>query len=410
METPRIPENENIRLEVLKNYSILDSLPEKEYDAITKIASSICNTSIALVSIVDKDRQWFKSTFGIEATETPREISFCAHSILNPDELFVVNDATKDERFFDNPLTVNAPNVIFYAGAPLNSSEGYPLGTLCVIDNKPHELNENQREALLLLSKQVVALLELRKKNKELEASKNKVVKLNEQLNNFANRLTHDLKSPINGISFLLDVLKQDYTSIFENTEAEEYLTLIADRIVYVDSLITEILNYSKVTSENIVYENVNLKELLDKIVNNIDFENKILLDTTDLNFEIICSKIGLVQVFQNLISNSRKFYDEDKSEITVSFKEDQDYYYFTYEDNGPGIEEKYWTKVFDMFETLGTKNNNSTGIGLATVKSIIKRLGGKIELKKRDDNKKGVCFYFYISKKENHLLEEIKD
>ncbi|WP_405605350.1 ATP-binding protein [Polaribacter sp. Asnod1-A03] len=405
MEAPQIPENEDKRLEVLKSYSILDSLPEEEYDAITKIASSICNTSIALVSIVDEDRQWFKSTYGIDATETPREVSFCAHSILNPNELFVINDARKDKRFSDNPLTVNAPNVIFYAGAPLNSSEGFPLGTLCVIDSKPHELSENQRESLLLLSKQVVALLELRKKNKQLELSNQKVTKLNEQLNNFASRLTHDLKSPINGISFLLDVLKQDYISIFENTEAEEYLTLISDRIVYVDNLINEILNYSKVTSENIIYENVKLKDLLDKIVKNIDFENKIFLNTSNLNIEVYSSSIGLVQVFQNLISNSRKFYDEDRSEITIKYTEDLDFYYFTYEDNGPGIEEKYWKKVFDMFETLDSKNNNSTGVGLATVKSIINRLGGKIELKKRDNDEKGVCFYFYISKKENILL-----
>ena len=232
--------------------------------------------------------------------------------------------------------------------------------------------------------------------------SNDKIAKLNEQLNNFANRLTHDLKSPINGISFLLDVLKQDYISIFENTEAEEYISLIADRIVYVDSLINEILNYSKVTSENIVFENFNLKELLDKIVVNIDFENKIILDANNLNLDIFSSQIGLVQIFQNLISNSRKFYDEDKSEIKVSFKEDIENYYFIYEDNGPGIEEKYWCKVFEMFETLGNNdpNNNNTGIGLATVKSIVKRLGGKIELKKRDEDKKGVCFYFYISKK----------
>ncbi|WP_166382137.1 GAF domain-containing sensor histidine kinase [Polaribacter sp. 11A2H] len=402
MEVARIPQNEKQRLDVLKNYNILDSLPEEEYDAITKIASSICNTTIALVSIVDEDRQWFKSTYGIEATETPRELSFCAHSILKPNELFVINDATKDHRFFDNPLTVNAPNVIFYAGAPLNSSEGFPLGTLCVIDNKPNELNDSQRESLLLLSKQVVVLLELRKKNEELALSNDKIAKLNEQLNNFANRLTHDLKSPINGISFLLDVLKQDYISIFENTEAEEYISLIADRIVYVDSLINEILNYSKVTSENIVFKNFNLKELLDKIVVNIDFENKIILDANNLNLDIFSSQIGLVQIFQNLISNSRKFYDEDKSEIKVSFKEDIENYYFIYEDNGPGIEEKYWGKVFEMFETLGNNdpNNNNTGIGLATVKSIVKRLGGKIELKKRDEDKKGVCFYFYISKK----------
>ncbi|WP_343330090.1 GAF domain-containing sensor histidine kinase [Polaribacter staleyi] len=404
MEIARIPQNEKERLDVLKSYNILDSLPEEEYDAITKIASSICNTSIALVSIIDKDRQWFKSTHGIEVTETPREIAFCAHTILEPDELFIVNDTTKDKRFFDNPLTINAPNVIFYAGAALNTSEGYPLGTLCVVDNKPRILTQNQKDALKLLSKQVVILLELRKKNKELAASNSNVIKLNDQLNNFAYRLTHDLKSPINGVSFLLDVLKEDHSALFKNTGAEEYIGLIGDRIVYIETLINEILNYAKVTSENIVFEHFNLNEFLDSIIANIDFENKLFLETSGLDLDIFSSKIGLLQVFQNLISNTRKFLDEEKSIITVTCKEDKEYYYFTYEDNGPGIDEKYFTKVFEMFETLGSTNSNNTGIGLATVKSIVKRLGGEIALKKRDNGKKGVCFYFNITKKEDKL------
>ncbi|MDP5104979.1 MAG: ATP-binding protein [Polaribacter sp.] len=402
MKSAEIPQNEEERLKVLEEYSILDTLPEAEYDAITKIASGICNTQIALVSIIDQNRQWFKSARGLNVTETPRDVSFCAHSILHPNELFIINDATKDERFFDNPLTTNEPNVIFYAGAPLNSSEGFPLGTLCVIDDQPKVLTENQKESLLLLSKQVVVLLELRKKNKELEASNKKVKELNMQLNDFAFRLTHDLKSPINGINFLLNVLKEDHSALFKNTEAEEHLNLISNRIVYVDNLISEILKYSKVTSENIIYEDLNVKELLDQIIDNNDFQNKIFFDTSNLDFSIFTSKIGLLQIFQNLISNSRKFCDEEKSIITVSFKEEADKYFFTYQDNGPGIEEKYWEKAFTLFETLGASDgsNNNTGIGLATIKAIIKRLDGKIYLQQRPDHKKGVSFCFYIAKR----------
>ena len=395
-----IPPNEAERLDVLNSYNILDTLPEKEYDAITKIASGICNTPIALVSIVDEDRQWFKSHHGLDATETPRDLAFCAHSILQPNDLFIVNDATKDERFFDNPLSTQAPNVIFYAGAPLNSSEGYSLGTLCVIDNKPKELTDNQKESLVLLAEQVVSLLELRKKNKELIESNIKNLKLNEQLNNFAYRLTHDLKSPINGVSFLLDVLKEDHLALYKDTGAEEYINLISSRIVYMDNLVTEILNYSKVTSENIIYENFNLKDLLDSIIVNIDFENKMFIDSENLNLEVNSSKIGLLQIFQNLISNSRKFSDEEKAIVDIVYKEDEDNYYFTYTDNGPGIDEEYWARVFEIFETLDNKDNNNTGIGLTTVKSIINRLGGTIKLKKRDDGEKGVCFCFHLSKR----------
>ena len=212
MKSAEILENEEERLKILDSYKILDTLPEEDYDAIAKIASSICNTPIALISLIDKDRQWFKSNHGLEARETPRELAFCAHSILNPDELFIINDATKDERFYDNPLTTENPHVIFYAGAPLNTSDGLALGTLCVIDNKPNDLNESQQESLKLLANQVVGLLELRKKNEELKSVNNKVTQLNEQLNSFAFRLTHDLKSPISGVNFLLNVLKEDHS------------------------------------------------------------------------------------------------------------------------------------------------------------------------------------------------------
>ena len=401
MKAARIPNNEEERLKVLKKYSILDSLPEEEYDAITKIASSICDTPIALVSIIDEKRQWFKSNHGMETKETHRDLAFCAHSILNPNEIFEVEDATKDERFFDNPLTTAAPNVIFYAGAPLNTSEGYPLGTLCVIDNKPKKLNETQKEALNLLANQVVRLFELRKSNAKLKSANKDIVKLNDRLNNFAFRLTHDLKSPINNINFLIDVLKEDHFELFKETQAENYFNLIADRIFYMDNLINDILVYSKVTNKNIVFNAFNIKNLIEGIIKNIDIENKIDFIAENLDTDIFSSKIGLLQVFQNLISNSKKFTDEEKVIIKIAFSEDTENYNFVYEDNGPGIPKKYWKKIFEMFETLHKNSNNNTGVGLSTVKSNIERLGGSITLSNRIDNKKGVCFKFNIQKKD---------
>lgn len=396
-----IPHNEKERLEILKSYKILDTLPEEDFDSIVKIASSICNTPIALISLIDEDRQWFKSKKGLDANETHRDYAFCAHSILNPNDLFIVNDATKDERFSDNPLTTDKPNVIFYAGAPLNTSEGQAIGTLCVIDNKPKDLNQNQKDTLKLLADQVVRLLDLRKKNLELRNVNQKVTKLNEQLNNFAYRLTHDLKSPISGVNFLLDVIKTDYLDLYKNTGAEEYVNLISNRMLYMGTLIDEILEYTKVNTENIVYQDFNLKTILDSIVRNVDFEKKINLNSDDLDVTIKSSRIGFTQIFQNLISNSRKYSDEDKVDLEVEFVNEKEFYQFTYKDNGPGIKEQYWEKVFNMFETLDNENNENTGIGLATVKSIIKRLGGEIYLQNRVDGKKGVCFCFQVSKRE---------
>lgn len=400
MISANIPQNEKERLKNLHKYKVLDSLPEEEYDAITKIASTICNTPIALVSLVDEERQWFKSKVGLDAEETPRDYAFCAHAILEPDEIFEVENAKEDERFVDNPLTVNDPNIIFYAGAPLNTSEGFSLGALCVIDNQPKKLNKDQKEALKLLAKQVVKLLELRNNNAKLTKANTKIKKLNENLNDFAYKLSHDLKSPLNNISFLIDVLKTDYSNVFENDTVKDYFNMISNRISYMENFVSDMLNHTKMTNMKIVHESFNLKELVDNIIKNIDVENKIEINSEDLDTTIFSSKISFLQIFQNLISNSKKYTDEEKVIITIDFFETKSMYNFIYKDNGPGIPKKYWKKVFGMLETLSNTNDN-TGIGLATVKSTIERLGGSIYLSDRPDNEKGVCFNFSIQKKE---------
>lgn len=172
MQTPTVPENEAQRVESLFSYSILDSLPEKDFDDLVKLASSICNTPISLVTLVDSTRQWFKAKTGLEAAETPRDYAFCAHAINNASEVFIVPDSRLDKRFFDNPLVTGHPNVIFYAGVPLVNPQGFALGTICIIDNKPKNLTEEQIESLRIIARQVINLLELRRRNIELGKQK----------------------------------------------------------------------------------------------------------------------------------------------------------------------------------------------------------------------------------------------
>lgn len=156
------PTNEAGRIAALEKYAILDTDPEQSLDDLTLLASFICKTPIALISLVDEDRQWFKSRVGMDAKETSRDIAFCSTAILQSD-VFVVPDALRDDRFRDNPLVVSDPHIRFYAGAPLINEDGYALGTLCVVDRAPRELAPDQKEALKALSRLVLAQLEFRR-------------------------------------------------------------------------------------------------------------------------------------------------------------------------------------------------------------------------------------------------------
>jgi GAF domain-containing protein len=167
MKKPVKLPNEAERIDDLKSYHILDTMPEQEYDDITALASYICGTKVALISLVDSERQWFKSRVGIDATETSRDVSFCAHAIHDPEELFYVPDTLKDERFRDNPLVTGESNIRFYAGVPLVTAKGNALGTLCVIDDTAMTLTSEQENMLKRLSRQVVVLFEQRKQYKE---------------------------------------------------------------------------------------------------------------------------------------------------------------------------------------------------------------------------------------------------
>lgn len=163
--------SETRRLQVLWEYEVLDTVPEEIFDDLTELAAQICNAPIALISLVDEDRQWFKSRYGTTLRETSRDVSFCSYAIEH-NGLFIVSDATRDKRFAKNPLVTAEPRVRFYAGMPLVTPDGQALGTLCVLDKVPRQLEPNQERALAILARHVVSQLELRRRSKELAAAR----------------------------------------------------------------------------------------------------------------------------------------------------------------------------------------------------------------------------------------------
>lgn len=402
MKTPEIPLNEESRLKALKEYSILDTLPQKEYDDITQLASQICGTSISTISLIDEKRQWFKSKVGLSVDSTPKDVSFCGHAIVDPDNIFTVKDSRLDSRFSDNPLVVGEPHVIFYTGVPLVSPEGFALGTLCVIDDKPKELNEQQLKTLKALSNQVVSLFELRKSKMMLERLTNDLESRNSALEKFARVAAHDIKSPLNNISSLTEILLHQYSNDLDD-DAQMMMRMLDTSSQTLRELVDGILEHSK--SDHILTETrtiFNLGKLVDQCIELLNNRQEYQINRDFGEVLIAVNKIGLQQILLNLIGNSIKYNDKPKVVISINFAEDEEYYKFQVQDNGLGIEEKNLSKIFDIFEVVNNQDRfgkKGTGIGLSTVKKLVEGLGGQMNVNSKVGE--GTVFSFTIAKQD---------
>ena len=219
MNEPLPHKNEEERLKFLQSFCILDSYPDADFENITSITAQICNTPIALISLLDENRQWFKSHHGLNVSETPRDYSFCAHAINHPDELLIIEDARKDERFHNNPLVTGEPNIVFYAGVVLKNEENLPFGTLCVIHQKPHSLSQDQIKLLKALAKQVVYLMENRKNKILLDSALKRLKVKTKQSRTKENQLQLIHKNiPITLFQFVINSDKTNYFTYVSNS------------------------------------------------------------------------------------------------------------------------------------------------------------------------------------------------
>ena len=397
---PILP-TENQRLASLKSYNILDTAIESEFEELTRMASQICQTPVALITLLDDTRQWFKSAVGTNVKETPKEIAFCAHTIAEPRQLMVVNDLRKDKRFEGNPLVTGDPNVVFYAGVALNTAEGLPLGTLCVLDMEPKELNEHQLFCLEVLAKQVMTQMELKKKITALEQANESLLEVNTFVQKFASSAAHDLKTPLNNIHLSAQMLQLH----LQNRGDEKGIRLADISLSSSENLIKivdEMLEYSKDPSSLLSnFESLSLHDLLDKLQALIAIPENVKIELNEGSQNLITSKIALEQILLNLLTNAIRYSDKEKTLINIGLKETMSHYLFTVKDNGIGIQESQIDRIFDKHVTLGLKdrfNQQGSGIGLSSVKVLVEKLGGNIRVESEPGY--GSVFMFSILKK----------
>jgi K+-sensing histidine kinase KdpD len=399
--TKEIPATEEQRLLVLKELQLVPVNAEDNFDNITKLASFICKTPVSLITIIGSDKQWMKSAIGTDVTEIDRDISHCAHAILEPDNLMEVRDTRNDQRFAENPFTLGQPPILFYAGMPLKAPNGAAMGTLCVLDTEPGSLDEGQKDALKALARQVENLFELRRQNLHLQKVKEQLDVRNTQLKDFAGTVSHDMKMPLANIIITSDLLRAKYGDQLD-LQGKEYLQYLKQSSYKLSNYIQGILeHYESDTLSSSNFEEFDIHDLLEGIIDLLNIDYDCIINLPEENKVIQGNRSALEQIFLNLIGNSIKYTSNEKIRININFSEDKDYYHFAVEDNGIGIPQDRQEEIFELFTVLADKDrkgNRGNGIGLSTVKKLILSLEGSIKV--RSQVNKGTIIDFSVKRK----------
>ncbi len=378
---------EEKRLKALESFKILDTLSEANFDELVALAAEICETPISLVSLIDKERQWFKAKVGLDAKETSRTIAFCSHAILQ-EEVFIVEDSLQDERFKDNELVSAFPYIRFYAGAPLFTKEGLPLGTLCAIDSKPRSFTPLQIQTLKTLSKVVINQMELRlaiiKQNEGLEF----LEKLNLDKDRFFSIISHDLRAPFNGLLGMSSLILEEFESL-DKSEIYEYTQVINKSAMSAHRLVENLLHWSLQEGGSLKpdMKKMSLLELVEDVKQTLNLfakQKEIELKASgNWNVEVTADQNLLKSTLINLVSNALKFTrQQGKVELTASIS--NDFVTITVKDNGVGIPEDKLLKLKKLGETkstMGTHGEAGSGLGLKLCFQFLNMMESNLEV-----------------------------
>lgn len=370
-EKDSIKEEERIR--VLQKYEILDTPFDGSFDRITKLAAKLLKVPISIVSLVDTDRIWFKSRFGVDVQEITRDPGLCSSAILT-DDLYMVEDARKDPRTLANPLVAGEFGLQFYAGVPLKTQEGFNLGTLCVIDRKPHILNAEEKEILESLGDLVMNQIELRLKARIAVRDQHQVL----------STAAHDLKNPLSIMPLLADMIMQNK----DNPDAiDDISRQIKDAGKRMAKTINDLLESPKVGTDHV---QLRLKALqLEKLVKGVVDSNSTLARKKGQKLKlsvkepctIYVDREKITEVVDNLINNAIK-YSPYKKRIEVIVDTYRGKAIIEVVDEGPGLTKDDMKNLFRPFTSLSpqpTGGENSTGLGLSIAKRLVEAHHGKI-------------------------------
>jgi signal transduction histidine kinase len=380
--------DEGLRLKNLYEYEILDTPEEEDFNEIVRLASAVCNVPISLITLVDANRQWFKARYGLLPTWTCRDSSFCTHAMLN-DGIFLVPDATKDERFFDNPLVTGDPYIRFYAGVPLVSPQGSRLGSLCVVDRKPGHLEPQQQANLLALGRQVVKLMELRRKNFELQEISFRERKQREELEKISERqkkmisiLAHDIRAPLSSLKSLLQLIPGKSDSL---GESGRFLEMANNQLTGTLSLLDNLVEWGQIQLSGITPDsefllNDIVRSLLEDLTVQAEWKGLALKSVVDPAIRMTADENKVRFILRNLLANAIKF--TKSGSVVVDAVLTRKTVLVSVEDTGIGMPAIILEQLFESgrkSSRKGTRNEAGSGLGLMLVKEFIELMHGHV-------------------------------